>query len=173
MQYNATEQLHIVMHHVPLGVVATSHPMVLVNGLVALNGYKVVTCGKFAVKVIGCHLDGLVFSKAACGILYNGKHFGQRVVEGNLHAVEHLGFELVNLAENYFAVFNWSFLHFAFQLFNLLLDVIGRVLNSVLQFFGFGTQRVIVESLNSGIGRFDFLHPRLNEFHVACRLVTE
>ena len=139
VQYDTTKQLYIVVYHVPLRIVTTSYPVVLIDSLIAFDGYKVVVRGQFTVKVVGCNLYGFVLSKAACCILYNGEYFGQCLVECFLHLVEHLRFEFVYLVEDYLTVFNRSFFYLCLQRFNLFLDVVGRVLNLFLPLLGLGT----------------------------------
>ena len=97
VQYDTTKQLYIVVYHVPLRIITTSYPVVLIDSLIAFDGYEVVARGQFTVKVVGCYLYGFVLSKSACCILYNGEYFGQCLVECFLHLVEHLRFEFVYL----------------------------------------------------------------------------
>ena len=138
VQYHTTEELHVIVHHVPLGVVATSYPVVLIDSLVAIDGHEIVACSQFAVKVVGSNHYGFVLSKTACRVLHNGKYLGQSLIECHLHFVEHLCFEFIDLAEDYLAVFNRSFFDFGFEFLNLLLNVVSRVLNGVLNLFSLG-----------------------------------
>ena len=41
MQNDTTEQLNVVMNHVPYRIIAAGIPVVLVDGLVAFNAYEV------------------------------------------------------------------------------------------------------------------------------------
>ncbi len=125
VQHHAAEELHIVVHHVPLHVVAAGSPVVVVDGFVALDSHKVARGGQFAVKVVCRHFDSLVLGKAARRILHDGEHLGECFGERVLHLVEHLRFEFVYLVEDNLAVFDGRFLDFLLQLVNLLFDVVG------------------------------------------------
>ena len=172
-QHHAAEQLHIVVDHVPLQVVAAGHPMVLVDSLVAFDMYKVVRCGQFAVEVGSRHFEEIVFGQASSRFLHDGESVGQCVRQRFLHAVEHLRVEFVNLVENHLAVLDGRFFDFGFQRLDFLFQVVGRMLYGVLQLLRFGAERIVVQSLDSRFGRFDFFHPRLYQLHVAGRFVTE
>ena len=139
VQYHTTKELNIIVHHIPFSVITTSNPMVLIDSLIAFDGYKVVACSQFAVKVVSRNLNGFVLSKAASGILHNGKNLGECVIERNFHFVEHLRFKFINLAKDYLAVFDGCVLYLRLEFINFLLDVISRMLNGVLNLFRFGT----------------------------------
>ena len=143
MQHHAAEELHVVVHHVPLCVVAAGNPVVLVDSLVALDAHKVLRGGEFAVEVGGGHGDFLVLREAACRFLHDGEGIGQCGVEGFLEAFEHFLFEFVYLVEDDFAVFDRRVLNLGVECCNLFLDVVGRRLYGLLQFFRLGTQRIV------------------------------
>ena len=173
MQDDAAEELYVVVNHVPRHVVATGHPVVLIDGLVALDAHKVVRGGQLAVKVGSRHLDFGIFAEAPRRVLHDGKSFGQGLVQCLFVTVEHLLFQFVDAVENHLAVFERRFFYFAFQFRNFLFQVVGRALDALLQFLGFGTQGVVVERADGGIGSLDLFHPRLDELHVPGRFVSE
>ena len=59
MKHYATDQLDVVVNHVPHYFVAAGYPAVLVDGFVTLDGQEVFAgCCQIAVKLCGGHLDG-------------------------------------------------------------------------------------------------------------------
>ncbi len=99
MQHGAAKELDIVVHHLPFQVVATSRPVVVVDGLVAVDGDEVLArvASQFAVEVGGRDNGLLVLGKAACRLLDNREHLGQDLVKCLLVNVEHLLLQFVNL----------------------------------------------------------------------------
>ena len=53
VEHHATYELHIIVGHIPLNHVAACHPLVLVNGVVAVNCHKVKLGGQMTVKISG------------------------------------------------------------------------------------------------------------------------
>ena len=57
MEHRTSEELNVEVYHVPLQVVAACHPVVVVDGLVALNVHEVVRGGEVAVEIRRGHDD--------------------------------------------------------------------------------------------------------------------
>ena len=57
VQGYTSDKLHVVMHHIPLHLVASGNPVVGVDGVVPFNAYEVVVDGEFAVEIAGLHGD--------------------------------------------------------------------------------------------------------------------
>ena len=108
MQNDTTEELNIVVDHVPGYLVTPSCPMVLVECLVALNGNKIVSSCQFAVEIVGGNLNSFIFRKASCRFLYNRKHLRHNFIERILIAFQHIFFKFVDLVEDQLTVLNWS-----------------------------------------------------------------
>ena len=83
VQHDAAEELYVVVHHFPLQIVATSCPVVMVDGFVAVDGDEVLAgvSSQLAVEVGSGNHRLLVLSKAAGGLFDDGKHFGHHLVE--------------------------------------------------------------------------------------------
>ena len=81
VKHHAAEELHVVVHHVPLDVIASGHPVCGIDGLVAVDGDEVLLGGKVAVEIGSRNHDGVVLGKAACRILHDGEGLGQYLVE--------------------------------------------------------------------------------------------
>ena len=89
VEYHATEELHVVVDHVPHGVVAARFPVVGVDGFVALDAHEVLGSRQRAVHVGSGHGDLLVLGKELGGSLHDGECLGQHFVESHLVLVEH------------------------------------------------------------------------------------
>ena len=68
VQYNTTDELNVVVNHVPCNLVSSGSPVVMVQGFVAvyINKVEALVSSEVAVHVVGCDDDVLAFSKAAC-----------------------------------------------------------------------------------------------------------
>ena len=173
VQHDTTEELYVIVHHVPRDFGTSRHPVVLIDCLVALDADKVFCGSQFTVEV-GCrHLDFSILGKAACRILHDGESLRQDFVERLLIAVEHLLLQLVNLGEKPFTLFQLGLLDLGLQLIDFLTQVGGRVLDELLQFLCLRTQLVVAQLVDVRIGCFHLLHPRHDFLHVASSLVTK
>ena len=83
MEHGAAEELHVVVNHLPLQVVAACCPVVMIDGLVAVDGDEVLAgvASQFAVEVGSRHDCLFVLGKAAGGVLHNGEDLGAHLVE--------------------------------------------------------------------------------------------
>ena len=90
VENHATEQLNIVVNHVPLHVVASGNPVIVINGFVVVNGNKVVSRSQRAVEVGSRNHHLAVLGKAASRTLHNGEGFIHHLVELRLQSVEYL-----------------------------------------------------------------------------------
>ncbi len=78
MQYGTAKQLYVIVYHFPFQVVATGCPVVVVDGLVTIDGDEVLArvCCQLTVKISGRDDGLLIFSKPAGGLLDDGKDLG-------------------------------------------------------------------------------------------------
>ena len=175
MEHRTTKELHVVVNHFPLQVVASGSPMVVIDGFVAVDADEVFlrVGSQLAVEVGGGNDGFLVFGKASGCVLDDAERHGHHFVQGFLVFVERLFLQFVDVVEYRFALVDGRFLDRSLELGYLLLLLSSRFLHKMLYFLGFGTQRIIVQSLNFGVCRLHFLHERLNQFHVSCRFVAE
>ena len=158
VQHYASEELHVIMHHVPCGVVSAGSPMVVVEGFVTINVNKVVCGGQFAVKVCGTDNHIFTLGKTSCRTLHDGEGFGHHLVELLLHAVKYVFLQFVNLVEEYFAVFNREGFYLVFNGLYFFLNIISTVLYLLLQFPCFGSKAIVVELVDVNVSGFDLLH---------------
>ena len=101
VQYDTAEELYIVVYHLPFQVVAASRPVVMIDGLVAIDGDKVFlgVGSQFAVEIGSRHNGLLVLGEAASRLLHDAEHLGHHLVEGYLIDVEGFLLQLVDFGK--------------------------------------------------------------------------
>ena len=122
MQHRATEELHVVVNHVPHGLVAASHPVIVVDGFVAVDVHKVVTSSQFAVEVGGCDHDVLVVGEALSGALDDGESNGTNLIQHLFKDLQLVFLQLVDFLENGLAVLDGRLLDGGLQFVDLCAD---------------------------------------------------
>ena len=119
MQYSTTEELDIIMDHVPKRLIATGYPMIMVDSLVAFNIHKIVAGRQFTVKVCSRDLNILVVGEALSHGFHDGEGHRTDLIEYFLIFLKDLLLQLVNFFEDRLTVLNISLLDFSFQFINL------------------------------------------------------
>ena len=175
MKHFTTEELYIVVYHLPFQVVATGSPVVVIVGFVAFYADEVfVGVGsQLAVEVGSGDYGLLVFSETAGSVLHNGEGYGHHFVESVLVFVKRLILKFVYLGEDSLTLVERSVLDGALELGNLFLLCFGGILHVSLYLLGFGTEFVVTQGFDVRIFGLYFLYKRLNMLHIACGLVTE
>ncbi len=74
MQYDTTEELHIIVDHIPYGVVSSGCPMVMIVRRVSLNIYEIVFGRQFTVEIIRRHIHYLMGRKTLCRSFHYGEY---------------------------------------------------------------------------------------------------
>ena len=92
VEYHTTNELHIIMHHIPYDFIATRSPSIVVDSFIAINLHKVEACirSQVAIHLGSCHGDGLVFSETTSCTLDNSKSIWQDVIECLVIDIQHL-----------------------------------------------------------------------------------
>ena len=147
--------------------------MVLINGLIAFDAYKIFGSGQMAVEFRSGYYDFFVFGEALGGFLYDGESDGQYLVQCFFVDIQYFFFYLVYLSEDFFAFFQFDALNACFQFFHFGALFCCRVADVCLQFFGFGAQGIVVQCGYFRICGFYLVYPRLYLFHVAGGFVAE
>ena len=80
VQSNTTDDLHVIVDHIPGDLVATCHPMIVVHGLVAVYCHEIVIDCKLTVEIVGRHLH-VTFHKPAGSGLHDCECLGQDDIE--------------------------------------------------------------------------------------------
>ncbi len=106
MQHHATDELHIVMAHVPGNHVAACGPGVAVIALVTLNLYAVVRGRQVAVHIGSRHLQNLVLLEPTRCLLHHGESLRQDLLQNILGGLIDLVLQLFNLFVEFLFLFN-------------------------------------------------------------------
>ncbi len=164
VEHHAAEELHVVVDHVPLHVVAAGQPVGGIEGLVALDAHEVLGRSQLAVEIVGCYLDGLVLRETARRVFHDGERLGQDFVQLLLDALVYAFGQVVDLLGNLFFLFKRRFRLFELraQLRDAGLvcgDVVG---DAAFQFFAAGAQTVVRERLDFRVYGLDFLEIRFD-----------
>ena len=164
VEHDAAEELHVVVDHVPLHVVAAREPVRGVDGLVALDGDKVLRGREVAVEVVGRDDDCVVLCEAARRILHDGEGLGQQFVELLLDLLVDALRRLVDLLRDLLLLVErrLGLLQRGLQFDDAGLVRRDEVGDLSLQGFAPGAQLVVREGLDSGVYGLDLLEIRLD-----------
>ena len=73
MQHSSSNQLHIVVNHIPFHWCSPCNPNFVKIGFVSRNINIIFYCGKIFVIFSRCNLYLFIFCKSFCSFFYNGK----------------------------------------------------------------------------------------------------
>ena len=134
MEGNTAKHLHVVMYHLPLQVVAACCPMVMVDGVVAIDCDEVVLRigSQLTVEVSGSNHGLLVLCESTCGVFHYAESHRHNVVERLLVNFESLFLQFVNLVEDAFALVDRRVFNLCLQFGNLVFLFLRRLLNILL-----------------------------------------
>ena len=92
MQHRATEELYVIMYHLPLQVIATSCPMVVVYSLVTVYSNKVIlrVSRQLTVKIRSSNNCLLILSKTSCCILHDRECYRINLIQCLLQSLKRL-----------------------------------------------------------------------------------
>ena len=174
VEHDTANELHIVVNHIPSHLVAASHPVVVVDCLIALNGEEIVSVGgELSVEIGGSHLNGFILSESARRIFHDSEHFGKCVIEFVFDAFEHLFFEFVDLRPERLTFFKIEELNLHFNFCNFVAQGLHGLLNILTDSSYAGAQFIVGERLDRRIYILDFLKNRAQFFQVAVAFATE
>ena len=173
MQDGSTKQLDVEVNHVPLGVVATCYPMVVIDGLLAVDVHEIVPCGQLAVEIVCRHLDRLVLCEEFCRALYDGKYLGAHFVECLLETLQHILLQLVYLRKNRCTVLYVGGGNPTAQFANLCAQLAHRILYLLLNLLCSRAKFVVAECLNLGVHLQHGFHLRTIGLQIARLFVAK
>ena len=142
----------------------------MIDGLVTVDGHEVlagVGC-QLAVEVVGRDHHLFVFGKSPSRVLNDAKCGGHHLVQGFLVNLQRLFLQFVYLFEDGFALIDGRFFNLGLQFGDFVFLFFGGVLYILLYLLGLGTQFVVAQLLNVGIGLLHRLHERLYQTHVSA-----
>ena len=174
-EHHSAKELDVVVDHIPQRVVASRHPMVVVDGLGAVFGdfHEILGQCQFLVIVCGGNFECFVFRESPCRVLHDAEGFGESLVKGFVEPFEDILFQTVNLVENHLAVFDGRFFDFFLQFGNFRFLFGNGALYLLAEFQRPCAEFVIAEVLQRFLCSLAFLHPRLYFLHVAGEFAAE
>ena len=173
MQHNSTEQLHIVVHHIPCDFVTTGHPMISINGFVAFNSDKIMSSSQFSIKICGSNHNFFVFEETASRIFHNGKSFRKSYIQRLFQFFGYFVFNFINLFPNFLSFFQFNVFNAVLQFGNFCSFVAYGRLNLCFQCLCTSTKLVVRQFCDFRINGFYFFHNRIDGFQIALCLVPE
>ena len=175
VEYDTTNELHIIVHHVPHVLIAASCPFVKINRLIAIYLHEVkatISC-QVTVHLSSSNNNLLVLGKTTSSALHNGKYLWQYLTQYILVSNLDIFFDMVNLVIYFLTFINREFFDIGFQFCNACFLVSHALLNTLHQGGTACTKGIIVQSVNLIEDNFDFLYIRHNLAHIFLRLVAE
>ena len=119
MEHHPTNELHVVVHHIPGHIITTGNPVILINRLIVFDAYKVEFSGKLTISVGSCNYDLCIFCESTSRILNYRKSLGQSLIKDLFCPIEDCFFYLVYLIPDLFACLKIQLFDIGFELLNL------------------------------------------------------
>ena len=175
MQEITTDELHIVMHHVPFHLSPTRDPTGAVNRLIAYNFNVAPFHSQLTVEFSSSDLQRLILRKASCRFLHHGIRLWQQLQQHIFDLLGHLLFDGVHLVIQPFFFLHRSAigLRLGLQLgYFGILSVQCRG-NALTQIGRLGAQLVVADGLKFGVLLVDLNDERLCLLNVLIGLGAE
>ena len=174
VQGYTTDELHVVVHHIPLHLVASGNPMVGVYGIVPLYAHEVVVDGELTVEIAGLDSDLRILLETPCGGFHDGESLRKDFRKALLDRLVLILYELVALGCEIFLLRHGDILvEFFLDLGDTLLERLLHLSELHLQGFAAGPEPVIAEFVYFRIYRKYLLKYRLDRLEVSVRLGPE
>ena len=148
VQYDTTEQLYVVVDHIPGDFVTTCNPMVVVESLIAVDFHKIVFGSQITVEVICRYFDCFVFGKTAGRIFHDGEYFGKGFFQYHFHLIRDVLFDFVYFGPDRFTFFQFLVVDTFAQFFHFCAFIGYIILNTLFDFISFCTKLVVRELLD-------------------------
>ena len=139
MENNTTKQLYVVVDHLPLQVVSTSHPVILVVGLVTFYAQEIMSGSQLTVEISSGNHDLFILGQTACCLFHDRESHGHHLIEGILIDLQHLFVQLVYLVEDSLTLFYRSVLNLCLEYFYFLFFFFCGILYVCLNLLCLGT----------------------------------
>ena len=94
MKHYATEELHIVMHHIPSNLITACHPCIMIDSLRTIYLHKIESwvCSELLIHFCGRNGDGLILCETTGSRLHNSENLGQYFCQSGFVLVFYLFF---------------------------------------------------------------------------------
>ena len=145
VQCNTAKELYVIMHHIPLDLVATCRPFIMIDSFVTINSNEVISRigSELTVEIISRHHGLGILRESASSVLNDTECYRHDFVKCILQHIKHLFILLVYLIENGLTLIDRSFLYLRLQLSDFLFVWLSSSLHIVTDFFGLGTKLII------------------------------
>ena len=173
MQHDTTDQLHIVVDHIPLREIAAGLPLILVDRFITIDGDEVVIHGEVTVVLRGGDGDLAILSKSTCCGLHHGKSLGEDLIELILQLILYLILQRVDLLPECLTFTKLCALHLPSQLSDLTSLLRHMVAEILPHASGVRPQLVSAQLINRLVGRLDLIDDGVYLLEVVLRLVAE
>ena len=175
VQNDTTNQLHIIMHHIPHHFVSACGPRVVIDGFITVYFYKVKTCVgcQIAIHLRSGHYHGFVLSEATSSTFHHSESVRQNIHQFFVIDIQHLFFKVINLVIYFFAVINFQRFYACFQFSDTCLVLCHSILQTLHQRCTTSTQLIITQSINLSIYSLNLLHIWHHSTHILLRLVAK
>ena len=173
MQNHTTEELHIIVNHVPHGVVSACHPVIMPNSLVAIYIHKIVSHRELLIKFRGSDNNVLILSESASRIFHNGKNRRHHLVESLLENIQYFSIYLVDFIKDRLTLIYFRFLDFCIELLYFCSLFRHKALQINLDFVCLRTKFIVRQLLNFWIHVKHLLDNRPNLLHIASCLIAK
>ena len=177
VQGHTTDQLHIVVEHVPGHGVASGRPGVLPDGCIPFDadGIRALD-GELAVHVGGAHAQFAVLLEATRRFLHHGEGFGQYLQQHGLDVLQTGLLQLVDVLVAPFALVDVHLrvgVDLGAQGVHLVVVRFRALLDACFQVGGAGAELVVAQTVQLGVGGLGLLHQRHHLLEVALGFITE
>ena len=174
MKHNTTDQLNIIVNHVPSHLVAAGDPMVLVDSLVSLDVDKIMIDAERPVEIVGRNLDGRVLLEPAGRRLHDGESLGKHLIQNPFDLGVLILHQFVGLGrETFLLVYGDVLLHLGLDLRDPLLKRSLTVTESGFQFFRLCPKFVISKLVNRTVGLQNLVQNRPDLLKIPIGLRAE
>ena len=150
MEHDTSDELYIVVYHVPCDLVSTGHPMVLPYGIVAFNRDKLLCRTEVAVELSRLYTDDIILLETTCSRLHDCERLRENLIEYGLDSLIHLLDKLVRLGSELLLLVERNIcLDFKLDLSYTLLVRRNSLLDLCLQLVALGAELIIIKFINS------------------------
>ena len=142
VKHHTTDELNIVMTHIPFHEIASGEPLCLVDRFVAVYCNKIFAGGsQFTVSVGGGHLYRVIVFETTGSFLYNREHLGKSGIEIACIFIKHLFAQIIYLFPERFALVIVESLdlladlgHLIFIFLSLATDIVADIVYATAKF---------------------------------------
>ncbi len=176
MEDDAADELHVVVHHVPLDFVAAGNPVVAENGFVAFDAYEVAAFGGHIAVTLGCcdhYLAVFGMGKACGGFAECGEYNRQIFVELIFNGIENLLLMLIDLIPERLAFVKRQIFNLGFEGGDCFFMGCHCGADAGAYLIYFVAESVVAELFKLGTHGFDFVYNRLDFTQVALGFVAK